>query len=135
MNSNQGKMYGYNNTQMGSGAIYNPTMVENFLPYNHQSMVCDSIQGKTSMKAESGLTYNLPVASRKRARDSMINNQINSSVIATTQKNNNNNLYDFSSVIADENLSLQLHQQQLEMDLIIAQHVSHCCFYFLIFAI
>ncbi|KAA8544769.1 hypothetical protein F0562_019527 [Nyssa sinensis] len=83
-------------------------MPETFLPF-HQSLVSDSNHAKTSMKADSGLTYNLP-APRKRSRD-----------ISFDQFNNN--LLEFSS-FPGEDISLQIQQQQMEIDRILTEHTK-----------
>ncbi|XP_059625116.1 BOI-related E3 ubiquitin-protein ligase 1-like [Cornus florida] len=104
------------NTQIGSEIPFNGTMPETILPAFHQySLVCDTVPAKTSMKADSGLTYNLPPP-RKRSRDSM--NQFNTFLVP--QKTN---LSDFSSSIG-ENIPLQIMQQQFEIDHIISEHTK-----------
>uniref|UniRef100_A0A5B6ZNU6 RING-type E3 ubiquitin transferase n=1 Tax=Davidia involucrata TaxID=16924 RepID=A0A5B6ZNU6_DAVIN len=96
------------NTQMDSGLPFAGAMPETLLPL-HQSLVCDSVPAKTSMKADSGLTYNLP-APKKRSRDSF--NQFNA-----------NNLSEFST-FPYEDISFQIQQQQLEIDDIVANHTK-----------
>lgn len=103
-----------------------------FFPLYHQHqhqqqqpVLCDPISAKTSInKADSGLTYNMNIgasagapvsAPRKRPRDSFINSFDSYSPVP--QKNK------FSSVLDDDVFS-QIHQQQQDIDRIIAQHVS-----------
>lgn len=102
MNLNQGNNYGYDNS-FG-------TMAEDLLPFN-QSV----IEAKNSMKAESGLTYNnFPSAPRKRSRDSM--NELNRVIVPQQHSH----IYEL-----EQNFPMQMQrQQQLEIDQIIAQHVS-----------
>ena len=79
-------------------------MAETFLPM-YQSSFCDA---KAPVKADSGLTYNIPVP-RKRSRDWMSNQQ---------------SVFDVSSLFGEE-LSLQMQQQQLEIDRFIAENVRN----------
>lgn len=98
----QGNNYGYDNS-FG-------TMAEDLLPFN-QSV----IEAKNSMKAESGLTYNnFPSAPRKRSRDSM--NELNQVIVSQQHSH----VHEF-----EQNFPIQMQQQQLEIDQIIAQHVSN----------
>lgn len=113
ISSNQANAYAYN-AQIPSVANFSTAMAENFSPF-HQSLLCDSVQAKNSMKADSGLTCNLP-APRKRSRDSF--EQFNDS-LRTPPKNNP---IEFSSFLG-EDISFQIQQQQLEIDHIVALHV------------
>ena len=79
-------------------------IAETFLPM-YQSSFCDA---KAPVKADSGLTYNIPVP-RKRSRDWMSNQQ---------------SVFDVSSLFCEE-LSLQMQQQQLEIDRLIAENVRN----------
>ncbi|XP_074331812.1 BOI-related E3 ubiquitin-protein ligase 1-like [Apium graveolens] len=93
--------YGYDNS---FGA-----MAEDLLPFN-QSV----IEAKNSMKAESGLTYNnFPSHPRKRSRDSM--NELNRVIVPQQHSH----VHDF-----EHNFPVQMQQQQLEIDQIIAQHTK-----------
>lgn len=78
-------------------------IAETFLPM-YQSSFCDA---KAPVKADSGLTYNIPVP-RKRSRDWMSNQQ---------------SVFDVSSLFGEE-LSLQMQQQQLEIDRLIAENTE-----------
>lgn len=117
----------YNNAQMGSGSGVPlvPGMAENLLPM-HQSLVCDSVQQKTSMNTDSGLTYNVPAAApRKRPRDSFDQfNNFPASFFATSHhQKNNNDLSQFPSFVGEQMLPY-INQYQLDVDTIISQHVS-----------
>nr|GME15463.1 BOI-related E3 ubiquitin-protein ligase 1-like [Ipomoea batatas] len=56
----QGNGFGFDNGhQMGSGVLpVAGALPESVFPF-HPSLVCDSVQAKTSMNTDSGLTYNL----------------------------------------------------------------------------
>ncbi|KAK9267122.1 hypothetical protein L1049_009541 [Liquidambar formosana] len=114
INTNQGNANIYN-TQMESGFPLARTMPETLLPL-YQSVVCDSVPAKTSMKSESGLTYNLP-APRKRSRDSF--DELNA--FNVSQKNNRT---EFSSSFLGEDISFQIQQQQSEIDSVIVDHTE-----------
>ncbi|KAA8537134.1 hypothetical protein F0562_029640 [Nyssa sinensis] len=83
-------------SHMGSALPFAGTMPETLLPF-------------PVMKADSGLTYNLP-APRKRSRDSF--NQLNA------------NLYELSTYPCEEDVSFLIQQQQLEIDNIVAKHTK-----------
>lgn len=88
-------------------------------PYN--SLIVDSVPNKTTtaaIKSDSGLTYNLPVVSRKRSRDSINYHPLPS------YKNTNPNSAAAAFSFLGEDISLQIQQQQLDLDNLIAQHVS-----------
>lgn len=103
MNTNQGNNFGYNHNNLAT------TMADNSSPFN-QSLYCEP---NNSMKADSGLTYNLPSVPRKRSRDSM--NELHP--VTVPQKHSH--LQDFQ-----QNFPIQMHQQRLEIDQIIAQHTK-----------
>lgn len=95
------------------------TTTESFLPiYNGTSAAvagfADTFPAKVAVKTESDLNnaYNLPV-SRKRPREGM--NQV-----MTCQTQNGNRCGSF--MFLGEDLSLQMQQQQFEMDRLITQH-------------
>jgi E3 ubiquitin-protein ligase BOI-like protein len=105
-NNNQAAAFGigFNNNNIGS------------MPTNSNLNFSPLLIRHQSMKAESGLTCNLP-PSRKRSRDSIEDYQI-------LQKNihiQNQNHMEFSSFLG-EDFSVQIQQQQLEIDQIIAHH-------------
>lgn len=92
------------------------------LPENHslyQPVVCDSVQAKTSVNTDSGLTYNIP-APRKRSRDS-VNQLYATSNYPAPQKNNC--APQFPSFPGEDGLP-QIQQYQLEIDTIISQHTK-----------
>ncbi|CAA3001115.1 BOI-related E3 ubiquitin- ligase 1-like [Olea europaea subsp. europaea] len=117
VNSNQGNAFAYS-TQMGSFAVPLPSsMPETLLPI-YQTL--DSAPAKTSVNTDSGLTYNLPPAPRKRSRESM-NQFYATSNFGAPQKNNS--ISQFPSFVSEEVLP-QIQQYQLEIDSIISQHTK-----------
>ncbi|KAL8033913.1 hypothetical protein ABFX02_13G187200 [Erythranthe guttata] len=89
------------------------------LPENqsyYQTAVCDSVQAKTSVNTDSGLTYNVSAPHRKRSRDS-----INHQVYASSPNYKNNSVSQFA---AGENILPQIQQYQSEIDAIISQHTK-----------
>ncbi|KAJ7982009.1 BOI-related E3 ubiquitin-protein ligase 1 [Quillaja saponaria] len=105
------------NTQMGYSTVplSGITTTEALLPaYN--SVISDSFPPKSAIKSESGVTYNIPVP-RKRSRDS-ITPFI--SYPATPQTHKNCSSFSFLG----EDISLQIQQQQLDVDRLIAQHME-----------
>lgn len=111
------------------GSAYNPQQMRFLgipfpaaLPENHslyQPVVCDSVQAKTSVNTDSGLTYNIP-APRKRSRDS-VNQLYATSNYPAPQKNNC--APQFPSFPGEDGLP-QIQQYQLEIDTIISQHTK-----------
>lgn len=93
------------------------TMTETFVPV-YGSGIIDSFPAKNycAVKAESGVTYNLPF-SRKRARDSV--------TPMLSLPNNQNMDYLNPYTFLDEDLSRQIQYQQFEIDQLIAQHVRN----------
>ncbi|KAK9275682.1 hypothetical protein L1049_022949 [Liquidambar formosana] len=119
MNAIEGNGIMYN-TQMGYGVpISGTTTAETLLPmYSSAAAMADSIPTtKTAMKDDSGLTYTLPV-SRKRSRDS-INPLIS---VPTAYKDVNRCSGSFSFL--GEDMSIQILQQQLDIDRFISQHME-----------
>ncbi|OMP11512.1 Zinc finger, RING/FYVE/PHD-type [Corchorus capsularis] len=118
MKTNQGSIGNIYNTQMDSCVPLVDTMQEasQLFPLYQSLAACDPISAKTSInKADSGLTYNIPVsAPRKRPRDSFINGFDSYPV---SQKNK------FSSVLDDDVFS-QIQQQQQEIDRFLAEHTE-----------
>ncbi|OMO65860.1 Zinc finger, RING/FYVE/PHD-type [Corchorus olitorius] len=117
--NNQGSIGNIYNTQMDSCVpLVDNTMQEasQLFPLYQSLAACDPISAKTSInKADSGLTYNIPVsAPRKRPRDSFINGFDSYPV---SQKNK------FSSVLDDDVFS-QIQQQQQEIDRFLAEHTE-----------
>lgn len=82
-------------------------MPESLLPF-YQNVVCDE---KTSMRTDSGLTYNFPEP-RKRQRNSIHSYSVPNQKI--------NGLPEF----VDRDMFLQMQQQQSDIDSFIAEHVS-----------
>lgn len=116
--SSQGNnnVLGYNSMgQMDSGVAL-PMMTglpEALMPLN-QSIVCDSLQPKTSINTDSGLTYNVS-AQRKRSRESF--DQLH------TLKNDSKDAHQLPYFLGDRLLP-QIQQYQLDIDSIISHHVS-----------
>uniref|UniRef100_A0A5B7B655 RING-type E3 ubiquitin transferase n=1 Tax=Davidia involucrata TaxID=16924 RepID=A0A5B7B655_DAVIN len=98
--------------------VLSGTTAETLLPM-YTSAITDSVPTKTAMKADSGLTYTLPV-SRKRSRDSI--NPFLSLPNGQNLTHNNNRCGSFTFL--GEDISLQIQQQQLEIDRSIAQHTE-----------
>lgn len=114
--SNQGNGFSYNTQIGGSSLLPMQTPENSFLPFNH-SLMCDSVQPKTSVNTDSGLSFNLQTtvnataaavaATRKRSRDSF--NQLNTC--------------NTTSFVGDDVLPL-LQQYQCDIDRMISLHVS-----------
>lgn len=97
------------------------------LPENqsfYQPVMCDSVQAKTSVNTDSGLTYNVS-APRKRSRDSY--NQLYA-VPNFTAPQKNNSISQLPSFAGEDTLP-QIQQYQFEIDAIISQHVCIYCVY------
>lgn len=130
MKLNQGNPNMYN-TQMDSMLPQAAAMPETLPPY-YQSVDCGNLGGSTKTfmnKADSGLTYAIPVPDqRKRPRDSI--NDFNALPI----RQKTNKVSGLPSFL-DQDFILRAHQQQLEIDRFLAQHVSNsslCLSYFFI---
>ncbi|KAL6975084.1 RING-type E3 ubiquitin transferase [Sarracenia purpurea var. burkii] len=107
------------NAQIGYGLPpLSGTTTDTLLPM-YSSSITDSLPAKTTMKADSGLTYALPI-SRKRSRDS-INPLIS---FPNGQILNHSNNGCGSYIFLGEDISLQIQQQQFEIDSLIAQHTE-----------
>lgn len=110
--SNQGNGFSYNTQMGGSSLLPLPTPENSFLPFHH-NLICDSVQPKTSVNTDSGLTFNLPPTAnasadtRKRSRDSF--NQFNTC--------------NTTSFVGDDVLPL-LQQYQCDIDRIISHHTK-----------
>nr|GMD09521.1 probable BOI-related E3 ubiquitin-protein ligase 3 [Ipomoea batatas]GME09742.1 probable BOI-related E3 ubiquitin-protein ligase 3 [Ipomoea batatas] len=111
----QGNGFGFDSGhQMGSGVLpVAGALPESVFPF-HPSLVCDSVQAKTSMNTDSGLTYNLQqVPCRKRPRDSF-NHFIASPPQKTAQ---------IPSFFGDDVLPI-IQQYQIEIDRIVSHHTK-----------
>jgi E3 ubiquitin-protein ligase BOI-like protein len=106
------------NTQMDSVLPLSGTMAETLPPY-YQSVDGNLVgSGKTFMnKADSGITYNIP-DNRKRPRDSI--NEFN--VYPIRQKSNK--ISEALPSFLDQDIILQAHQQQSEMDRFLTHHTE-----------
>ncbi|PIA37794.1 hypothetical protein AQUCO_03000374v1 [Aquilegia coerulea] len=127
---NKGNIYNNNNTQMDFGlplsGITTTTTNDSLLPFYNNSVFVDWIPETfetTTMKAESGVTYNNLSSSgtRKRSRDSFSTNPLMDYYGSRKLCRNNNNT---SVSFLGEDISLQIQQQQLEMDRLITQHME-----------
>ncbi|XP_030942406.1 BOI-related E3 ubiquitin-protein ligase 1-like [Quercus lobata] len=116
---NQGNPNMYN-TQMDSMLPQVAAMPETLPPY-YQSVDCGNLGGSTKTfmnKADSGLTYAIPVPDqRKRPRDSI--NDFNALPI----RQKTNKVSGLPSFL-DQDFILRAHQQQLEIDRFLAQHAE-----------
>ncbi|KAA8527166.1 hypothetical protein F0562_008605 [Nyssa sinensis] len=107
------------NTQIAYGVpVLSGTTAETLLPM-YTSAIADSVPPKTAMKADSGLTYTIPV-SRKRSRDDSINPLFSFPNGQNLTHNNRCGSYNFLG----EDISLQIQQQHLEIDRFIVQHTE-----------
>ncbi|XP_022147836.1 probable BOI-related E3 ubiquitin-protein ligase 3, partial [Momordica charantia] len=107
------------NAHMGYGVpLSGTTTAETLLPaYN--SVIVDSVSPKTAsvaMKSDSGLTYHLPLP-RKRSRECM-----NPYVSYPCPPTSKSSCGSFSFL--GEDISLQIHHQQLDIDRLISQHLE-----------
>ncbi|XP_065865188.1 probable BOI-related E3 ubiquitin-protein ligase 2 [Euphorbia lathyris] len=96
----------------------------------------DSIPQKTPIKSESGLSYNhhLPPPQRKRSRESMNlnpNSNPNPNHLLSYQTQNQMNKTSTATATATSpfsflghDISLQIHQQQLDIDALVSQHME-----------
>lgn len=108
LNPAEGNM-NFFNTQMGCSMPLSGTTTETLLPAYNVDCV--------PVKSESGLTYNLPVQ-RKRSRDSLTPFLSYKNTNAMPHKNPT------SFSFLGEDMSLQIQQQQLEVDRLISQHMA-----------
>lgn len=95
------------NSGMNLNANLATPMPESLLPF-YQNVVCDE---KTSMRTDSGLTYNFPEP-RKRQRNSIHSYSVPNQKI--------NGLPEF----VDRDMFLQMQQQQSDIDSFIAEHAE-----------
>ncbi|XP_038888853.1 probable BOI-related E3 ubiquitin-protein ligase 3 [Benincasa hispida] len=118
----------YNSTGMGYGGVplvSGTTTAETLLPAYNSVIVDSSVSPpktaavSAAMKSDSGLTYNytLPLP-RKRARECMNMNPFASYPSAPVSKSCG------SFSFLGEDISLQIHQQQLDIDRLISQHLE-----------
>ncbi|KAJ4976810.1 hypothetical protein NE237_001916 [Protea cynaroides] len=119
------------NTQMGFGVVpfsTTTTTPETFLPLYNSVMAPDPVPATTTLKSDSGLTYNnLPMSvSRKRSRDSSMISFPSSSPKENNNNNNNSSICNSVPPLSflGEDITLQIQQQQLEIDRFVAQHTE-----------
>ncbi|KAK1397807.1 E3 ubiquitin-protein ligase BOI [Heracleum sosnowskyi] len=118
MNGTDGNANVYG-TPVGYGGVplMSGTTTETFVPV-YGSGIMESFPGKNycAVKAESGVTYNLPV-SRKRTRDAI------NPMLALPNNNQNMSHLNPYTFLGDD-ISRQIQYQQLEIDQFIAQHTE-----------
>ncbi|KAL7089663.1 hypothetical protein ACP275_13G197900 [Erythranthe tilingii] len=113
--------------QRNVNSAYNPQQMRFVgipLPENqsyYQTAVCDSVQAKTSVNTDSGLTYNVSAPNRKRSRDSINHQVYAASPNYHAPPKTNNTVSQFA---AGENIMPQIQQYQSEIDAIISQHTK-----------
>ncbi|KAL3503727.1 hypothetical protein ACH5RR_038176 [Cinchona calisaya] len=118
----------YGGAAMGYGLVSGTTVDTPVIPtpmYGTTMATADSIPVKTPLKSDSGLTYSVPiptpaVVSRKRPRDDGAAAGITDHHQLLSFPANNNR--SGSVTFLGEDLPFQIHQQQLEIDQLIAQH-------------
>lgn len=110
-----GNLYGASFIGYGTVPLSGNTTAEALFPMYCSSAI-DSFPPKNAMKSDSGLTYGFP-PSRKRSRE-----EANPLISCPPFQNASNRCGSFSFL--GEDISLQIQQQQLEVDRFIAQHVS-----------
>lgn len=111
-----------NNVQMDFGLPLSGITTDSLLPFytNNNSVPVDWMPEAT-MKADSGITYNnnnnnISFCTRKRSRDPLLDyNSLSRKLCRNTN---------CSVSFLGEDISLQLQQQQLETDRLIAQHME-----------
>lgn len=80
------------------------------------SPVTDSLPPRTPLKSDSSLTYNIPLPSRKRSRDS------STPILPYTVPHRDKSCSSNFSFLG-EDISHQIEQQQLDIDRLVAHHV------------
>lgn len=110
-----GNLYATSVIGYGTAPLSRNTTAEPLFPMYCSSAI-DSFPAKNAMKSDSGLTYGLP-PSRKRSRE-----EANPLITYPAFQNSNNRCGSFSFL--GEDISLQIQQQQLDVDRFIAQHME-----------
>lgn len=111
---------GYGEPLMTGGCVATEALLPTF-----NSVMNDSCSMLPKTTSDSGLTYNVPIstsAPRKRSRVDSINPSFFSYPTAPTSYKNNSCAAPFSFL--GEDISLQIQQQQFDVDRLISQHVS-----------
>ncbi|KAI3769045.1 hypothetical protein L6452_00141 [Arctium lappa] len=116
--------FGYGMNQMENGMF----------PMYVSSGMMDTVPPATAamavaLKADSGLTYSLPI-SRKRSRESSsfdpsVLSFPNAQFVDQNQINNNNNNQKGAFTFLGQDISMQIYQQQVEIDRFIANHTEN----------
>lgn len=113
-----------------SGGVGGATPENMLLPAAYNSIMDNSFPQKNSMKSDSGLTYNVPLSTKAcntRENSTSINNfpfpsYPSSRTTATAAVNKSCASSSFSFL--GEDISLQIHQQQVDIDNLIAQRME-----------
>ncbi|KAI8557363.1 hypothetical protein RHMOL_Rhmol04G0005100 [Rhododendron molle] len=125
MSAMEGNLNIYNTLPPGYGLPPLSGTTTDTLPFPmYGSAVTDSIPApKPAMKADSGLTYAFPV-SRKRSRDSTnpLVSFPNGQILNHSNSNNHSSNCGGFFTFLGEDISLQIQQQQLEIDRFLTQH-------------
>ncbi|KAI9086930.1 hypothetical protein K1719_031091 [Acacia pycnantha] len=117
MNLYNAPMNAYNSSLLPLSGTTTTASNAPLLPAPYNSFIVDQ---KTPIKSDSGLSYNLPLASRKRSRDSINYGPL---LYYKNTATNDNTCASFSFLGQD--ISLQIHQQQLDIDRLIAHHMEN----------
>lgn len=88
----------------------------------YSSGISDYLPPRTPLKSDSGVTYNVPTGTRKRSRESPSGLFPYTAAAVGMQRDTAGCGSSFSFL--GEDISLQIQQQQLDVDRLIAQHVS-----------
>ncbi|XP_019183530.1 PREDICTED: probable BOI-related E3 ubiquitin-protein ligase 3 isoform X2 [Ipomoea nil] len=110
-----GNLYAASAVGYGTAPLSGNPIAEPLFPM-YCSLAIDSFPAKNAMKSDSGLTYGLP-PSRKRSRE-----EANPLISYPAFQNTSNRCGSFSFL--GEDISLQIQQQQLEVDRFIVQHME-----------
>lgn len=117
---NNAHMHTYNSSLLPLSGTSTATATDAaLLPAPYSSFIVDSLPQKTPMKSDSGLSYGLPVASRKRSRDST--NYPLLSYKNTTDIDSSCAAFSFLG----QDISLQIQQHQLDIDRLVAHHMEN----------
>ncbi|GAV64106.1 zf-C3HC4_3 domain-containing protein [Cephalotus follicularis] len=112
------------NTQMGYGVpLSGIAATENLLPM-YGSVITDSIPQKPAMKSDSSLTYNNLPLPRKRPRDSINHPLLSYPSMQGSNKTSCNTTITTPFSFLGHDLSLQIQQQQLDIDCLVSQHME-----------
>ncbi|XP_028808643.1 probable BOI-related E3 ubiquitin-protein ligase 3 [Neltuma alba] len=119
MNLYSAQMNAYNSSLLPLSGTTTATDCNPLLPAPYNSLIVDSLPQKTPIKSDSGLSHNLPLESRKRSRDSM-----NYPLLSCKNTADNDEACAAFSFLGQD-ISLQIHRQQLDVDRLIAHHMEN----------